>query len=141
MSEHAYKPGTLPALTPYLTVQNAEDAISFYKEAFGFEAADDPMKSENGQVVHAHMKLGDAHIMLGPEGAFDKPNKSPKSLNILPPSGLYVYCSDVDAMYKRALGAGASSLMEPEDSFWGDRICKVTDRDGHEWMFATLIKE
>jgi uncharacterized glyoxalase superfamily protein PhnB len=50
-----------------------------------------------------------------------------------------LYCDDVDALYKQATSNGAQSKMEPNDAFWGDRVCQVIDPDGYLWMFAKSL--
>lgn len=132
-----FKPDNFPTLSPYLTVQDAGKSLDFYQKAFGFGEAN--TIEEDGKIVHAALRFKDSVIMFGPEGAYDSPYKAPASLGVLSSSNLYIYCDDVDALYKRAVDAGAKSIMEPQDSFWGDRICRVSDPDGHEFMFAKLL--
>jgi len=140
MSKRPYKPHDIPGLFPYLTVSNAEKAIDFYQGAFGFRLNSQPAKDEYGHIQHAEMKFGDdVVIMFSPEGAFGSLRKSPLSHGISPSLVLYIYCEDVDALYKKAVSYGAQSLIEPNDGFWGDRFCCLADPDGHEWMFATNI--
>ena len=133
-----YIPPNISQLTPYLFVRDADASLTFYEKAFGFKATSECMKDDQGKIQHAHMSFENVHIMFGPEGAWDMPNKSPKSAKVTAASSLYIYCKDVDAYYQRAIHAGAVSLMEPTDMFWGDRMCKITDPDGHEWNFATF---
>ncbi|MCP4923002.1 MAG: VOC family protein [bacterium] len=135
----SYQYPSLSQLTPYLTVKDADKSLEFYEKAFGFKAdSNDHMKDNNGKTLHAHMMFEDAHIMFGPEGAFDAPNKTPTTSNTIPGTGLYVYCADVDAMHKKAVSAGCTSLVEPMETQWGDRMCRVADPDGHQWSFATF---
>lgn len=136
----SYKPAHFPDLTPYLTVKNAEKAIEFYKQAFGFQEGHEPIKDENGVITHANMTRDNVVIiMFGPENAYGSVAKTPKTLGIAPSTTLYIYCQDTDSLYNQAIKNGAVSLMEPQDSFWGDRFCKLQDPDGHEWMFATHL--
>ncbi len=135
----SYQAPGITQLTPYLTVTNVDEAVRFYDEAFGFKLVEEgAMKDESGTTVHAHMAFEDAHIMCGLEGAFDSPNRAPTTTKTVPGMGLYIYCKDVDTHFKKATSVGAKPLMEPNDTFWGDRICKVADKDGHEWTFATF---
>jgi uncharacterized glyoxalase superfamily protein PhnB len=76
--------------------------------------------------------------MFCPEGAFGIPKKAPVTLGIIVPLSMYVCCEDTDALYQKAMATGAKSVMEPHDSFWGDRFCSVTDPDGYEWGFGTF---
>jgi uncharacterized glyoxalase superfamily protein PhnB len=142
MSNRRFKPQGIPTLFPYLTVRNAEKAIDFYKSAFGFELSSDPAKDEKGHIQHAEMKFGDdVVVMFAPEGAYGSPRKAPISLGVSPSLVIYIYCTDVDRLHKRAVEHGAKSTVEPNDGFWGDRFCCLVDPDGHEWMFATNIAD
>jgi uncharacterized glyoxalase superfamily protein PhnB len=60
---------------------------------------------------------------------------------VRPAIGLYLYCEDVDAVYKRALAAGAKSDRAPKDMFYGDRVCAVIDPDGYLWSFGTNVAD
>jgi uncharacterized glyoxalase superfamily protein PhnB len=133
----SFKPDFTPQLSVYLTVTDANKSIKFYEEAFGFKTLD-VAKDEQGNPQHVEMKKGDAFIMFCPEGAFGMPKKAPVTLGITVPLSMYVYCEDTDALYKKAIATSAKSIMEPHDSFWGDRFCSVADPDGYEWGFATF---
>jgi len=142
MSTRPYKPEGVPGLFPYLTVKDADESIQFYEKAFGFKLSSKPARDENGNTQHAEMKFGeDVCIMFAPEGAWGAFRRTPTALSILPPISIYIYCEDVDALYKKAMANGARSVMEPNDGFWGDRFCTLADPDGHEWMFATNITD
>ena len=136
----SFKPDHLPTLIPYLSVRNAQDAINFYQKAFGFELTSSS-KDESGEPAHAEMKRGDAVIMFAGEGKFGSAGQAPITLGVRPSTNIYVYCEDVDALYKQAIQAGAKSLMEPNDAFWGDRMCCVVDLDGYEWSFGTYLNK
>src|SRR4029079_8503323 len=92
-------------------------------------------------VQYATLKLMDSTIMIFPEGAFGFSTKAPVTLKESPPISLYVYVPNVDTFYEKATKEGAQTMMAPHDAFWGDRFCKVTDPDGHEWGFATYNEE
>lgn len=142
MSKRPYKPHGIPGLFPYLTVCNAEKAIDFYKEAFGFQLSAEPAKDEKGNIQHAEMNFkDDVIVMFAAEGAFGSPRKAPVSLGVSPSLVIYIYCEDVDALHKKAVEHGAKSTIAPNDGFWGDRFCCLVDPDGHEWMFATNIAD
>ena len=116
-------------VTPFLVVQDAARMIDFMKLAF---AAHETfrMKSPDGRVAHAEVKIGDSIIMLGeaPE------ERSLKSM-------LHLYVPDCDAVYKSALAAGATSLREPANQFYGDRSAGVTDFAGNQWWMATHMED
>jgi uncharacterized glyoxalase superfamily protein PhnB len=140
MPDRPAKPPHMPRLTPYLMVRDPQASLGFYQKAFGFEPRSDMViKGPDGKIMHAEMAFHDGVIMFGPEGACDPPIHSPATIGRPSPVGLYVYCEDVDALYQRATGAGAKSDMAPQDMFWGDRMCGVTDPDGHRWNFATNV--
>ena len=126
-------------ITPYLTVKGAAEAIEWYKKAFGAqEIARMPMP--DGRLMHAEIKIGDSFIMLGDEFPEMGGNKSPQTLGGTT-SGLHIYVSDCDALFKRAVEAGATPKMPPMDMFWGDRFGKLGDPFGHDWSVGTHIED
>lgn len=130
-----------PTMIPYLTVKNARKAIGFYEDAFGFKLLNVSEVDRSEEVSHVEMQYKDVLIMFAPEGVFGCTTKAPVTLGAEPPMNLYLYCDDVDTLYKNALKAGAVSLMEPNDAFWGDRVCQLKDPDGFMWMFAKTLKK
>jgi len=135
-----FKPDTIPQLSPYLTVSDGTKSIDFYRNAFGFEIEDE-VKDDAGKPMHVSMRKQDAYIMFSPEGAYGGAKKTPVNLGVTMPINMYVYCEDTDELYKQAVAYGATTIMEPQDSFWGDRFCAVSDIDGYEWCFATVLKQ
>ena len=130
------KPSDMPWVSPYLTVKDAGAARVFYEAAFGF-ATHYMHKGPDGLIAHVKMTWQDGVIMLGPEGAYGSLARSPATLGIASPVTLYLYCEDVDALFERAISAGATAHFPPADMFWGDRACGLIDPDGHAWNFAT----
>lgn len=133
-----YKPANTPSLIPYLTVQDAQQAIDFYCQVFHFKLMNTPAMDQ-GKIMHAELTLGDAWITLAPEQAWGFTKKSPKSSNVAPSLFLYVYVPDVDAHFMHAKQQGTEVISPPEDMFWGDRFCQLRDLDGYEWSFATHL--
>jgi PhnB protein len=121
-------------VTPALTVKNGAEAIEFYKRALG---AEEIMRipGPDGRLMHAEMKIGDSRFMLGEESP-EQGCRAPASVGAVSGS-LYVYVPDVDKSLRRAVEAGAKSLMPATDMFWGDRFGQVEDPSGHRWGFAT----
>jgi len=117
-------------VTPYLTVNRAGELIDFAKKAFGATEVM-RMASPDGVVRHAEIKIGDSIVMLG--AAMD--DASVRTCQ------LYLYLPDVDAVYKRAVQAGATSLREPVDMFYGDRCGGLRDTWGNDWWIATHIED
>jgi PhnB protein len=121
-------------LTPYFTVRNGAAALEFYKRAFG---AVEVMRFEmpGGGIAHAEIQIGDSRLMFGDENP-DFGNKSPQSLGGTP-GGLCLYVSDCDAVFAKALAAGATVMKPMADQFYGDRSGTVIDPFGHAWTIAT----
>ena len=140
----AGKPAPIPpgftAITPHLVCKDSAKAIEFYKKAFG-AAEESRLPAPDGKrVMHAMIRVGGAAIMLADEfpdmGEDCGGNKSPLALGGSPVT-IHLYVTDVDAVFKKAVDAGAKALMPPMDMFWGDRYAKVRDPAGHEWSIAT----
>lgn len=134
-----FKPKDVPQLSPYMTVKDADKSIEFYEKAFGFKVTE-AVKDDKGKTQHVSMKMDEVLIMFCPEGAYGTTKRSPKNLGVQMPINVYIYCHDVDKLYKQATDNGAESIVAPNDSFWGDRFCSVLDPDGYEWLFATMLK-
>ncbi len=118
-------------VTPYLVVPGVAKLIEFLKQAFGAELVEQPSTRPDGSVMHAQVKIGDSRIMMGePMGDFTAM-----------PAVLYLYVPNTDATYKKAIEAGAKSIMEPADQFYGDRNAGVEDASGNMWWIATHIED
>jgi PhnB protein len=132
-------PDGFHAVTPSLTLKNSLKALAFYKKAFGAEVGDVFPSPDGGHTMHATMKIGDSILMMGDESP-DIGCKSAESLGASPVN-LYLYVSNVDAVFKKAVDAGASVIMPVGDMFWGDRCGVVKDPFGYSWNIATHIGE
>jgi PhnB protein len=122
-------------IIPHLVVRGAAEAIDFYKKAFGaVEVA--RMPTPDGKIMHAHLKIGDSHLFLVDEMPFPGGGKSPQSLGGASVA-LHLNVEDADAVFNRAVAAGATAKMPPADMFWGDRYGQLADPFGHEWSVAT----
>ncbi|MGE5644426.1 MAG: VOC family protein [Acidobacteriota bacterium] len=121
-------------ITPMLVVRDGAKAIDFYKRALGATERF-RMSTPDGKVGHAELQIGDSMLMLSDEfpGAG---HRSPQSIGGTPVS-IFIYTEDVDALFKRAVDAGATADMPPADMFWGDRFGRFTDPFGHSWAVAT----
>jgi PhnB protein len=125
-------------ITPYLAVEDASAAIDFYQRALGAKERV-RMGGPGDSIMHAELEIGDSLIMLSdpfPQAS----TKPPKELGGTSVS-IFAYVEDVDSLYKQAVDAGASSLMEPDDMFWGDRFASVQDPFGHSWTIATHVED
>jgi PhnB protein len=126
------------SVTPYLALDDAAEAIEFYKEAFGAKERG-RMEAPGGKIGHAELEIGDSVVMLSdalPQFAA----KAPKELGGTSASVL-LYVEDVDKVVKQAVDAGATIEMEVADQFWGDRFGTVQDPFGHMWSIATHVED
>ena len=122
---------------PYLTVPDPDAALEFYGRAFGgIEAY--RLLGPDSAVMHAEMRIGSAHFMLGPEVA-------PLGIHGAAhfggsPIRVAIYVADVDAFIARAEQAGATVKRAPQDQFYGDRSATLIDPFGLTWLFMTRIE-
>ena len=122
-------------VTPYMVVRGADQAIAFYKKAFGAQEIM-CMRGPGGQgVMHAEIKIGDSPVMLADEFP-EMDARGPQALGGTP-VGLCIYVENVDALFDRAVTAGAKVLRPVVDQFYGDRSGTVADPFGHKWTIAT----
>jgi len=131
-------PEGYPRVMPYLIVDGATEAIDFYTGALGFTERM-RMPGPDGLIGHAELQLGDAVIMLADENP-EMGARSPRSVGGSPVT-IHTYVDDVDTVFARALAAGASSLREVEDQFYGDRSGQLEDPFGHRWNLATHVED
>ena len=119
-----------PAVSPYLIVEDAWEEVRFLKEVFG--ARELMMMGKEGEVIrHAEFGVCGVKVMVS---TVHPPWKTMQC-------STHVYVSDVDAVYAKAMGAGAESLYGPADMFYGDRSCGVKDKAGNVWWIATKKEE
>lgn len=123
------QPG-LRAVTPYLHPRRAAPFIEFLKRGLGAEEVA-RYASPDGVIHHAQIRIGDSAIEMGEAHGPYQPM----------PSMFYLYVPDADAMYARAMSAGATSVFAPADQPYGDRMGAVKDAFGNQWCFATRIKD
>jgi len=124
--------------TPYLAVDDAAEALEYYKKAFGAKERG-RMEAPDGKIGHAEIQIGDSLVMLSdpfPQAT----TRTPKELGGTTAS-VFLYVEDVDAFVQKAIDAGATVTMEVADQFWGDRFGTITDPFGHSWSVATHIED
>jgi uncharacterized glyoxalase superfamily protein PhnB len=127
-------PDGYQTLTPYLVCKNAGDAIAFYSKVLGASEMF-RMPGPDGRIMHAEMKVGSSILMLSDENP-ERGALSPQTIGGTPVS-IFIYTDDVDALFSRAVAAGATALAPPADMFWGDRFAQIADPYGHSWALAT----
>ena len=125
-------------MTPYLAIRNAAAAIEFYREVFD---ATEMMRlaDPSGRIGHAEIEIGGARIMLADEHP-EMNVRGPEAFGGSPVS-IHLYLADVDAVFARAVAAGAKPVRPPADQFYGDRAATLIDPFGHRWFLATRKEE
>jgi PhnB protein len=123
-------------ITPQLTLDNAAQAIEWYKKALGAQEVS-RSTGPDGKIMHAEVRIGDSPIMLNDAMMG---GKGPKTIGGSPAS-LWVYVEDCDALFNRAVTAGAQvaggAMGKMADQFWGDRCWTLVDPHGYTWTIAT----
>ena len=122
-------PGEYGSVTPYLVVNGASGLLDFAKQTFGaLELMS--MPGPGGTIGHAEMRIGDDIVMLADAGP-ENPARS---------AALVLYVNDCDSTYRKALDAGGTTEMEPEDQFYGDRRAGV-NAFGISWWIHTHVED
>lgn len=138
MSQVKAIPEGYHSIQPYLHIRGAAAAIDFYKQAFG---ATERMRmpQPDGRIGHAELEFGDSVVMLADEfpkrGIYGAAHYGGSAVSVM------FYVEDCDAVYRQALAAGARSLREPADQFYGDRSASVEDPFGFQWWLGTHVKD
>ena len=126
----SYVPKGLHSVNPYLHPRRAEPLIGFLKRAFGAQEVA-KYASPDGVVQHAVVKVGDAVLEMGEAHGKYEPMEAM----------FYLYVPNMEAVYRQALAAGATSFQEPTDQPYGDRNAGVQDAFGNKWYIATHVKD
>ena len=131
-------PAGMQRIIPALVYADAPAAIDFLCNAFGFEERF-RLPMPDGRVGHAELGYQDNVVML----ASEYPELGLESPRNLPTRHCQIKCyvDDVDAHYTQAKAAGATIVAEPEDQFYGERMYRAVDPEGHRWMFGTVVRE
>jgi PhnB protein len=131
-------PDGYTSVAPYLFVEDAKAAIEFYARAFG--ASEHGMiETPDGRVAHAEMEIGDTVVRLCDNlPIFDA--KSPTELGGTTVE-IFLFVEDVDGAVRRAEASGATVKAEPTNQFWGDRLARLMDPFGHQWLVASRVEE
>ena len=124
-------PDGYTAVTPYLVVESAGDLLDFLAQAFG-AVERTRLDMPGGGIGHAEAEIDGAVIMLSDAAPPDFPAASTK---------LHLYVADVDGAYARAVRAGADSVAEPADQFYGDRAARIIDPCGNHWTIASHVED
>ena len=117
------------SVNPYIVVDGAEGLIQFLVDVFGAKEIERELRSD-GRIEHGEVRIGDSIVMLS-EATERYPAR---------PCVQFVYMDDVDATHRAGLAAGASSILEPADQSWGDRVGGFHDRFDNRWWVATHLR-
>jgi len=116
-------------ITPYLVTTDAAALLNFLTAAFDARESE-RMLGPDGAIAHAEVRIGDSPLMIGQTRGDRQPVHGM----------LYLYVHDCDATYQRALSAGATSIVQPTNQFYGDRNAGVMDPFGNQWWVATRVE-
>lgn len=132
-------PDDYPRVVPYLHIDGASAALEFYTQVFGAAERMRMPGDTPGSIGHAEIQFGDSVIMLADEhpdmGVLGPTSVGGSSVTI------QLYVEDVDAVFARAIEAGATVVRAPEDQFYGDRSGQLEDPFGHRWNLATHVED
>ncbi len=130
-------PEGYPGITPMLSIRNAMKGIEFYTYVFG-AVQTFILKDKNGSVFHSELKIGKGVLMVAEED----PNFNKGPLTLGENSAFFwIYVENVDDVYGRAIKNGAISISEPENQFFGDRMCRINDPFGYIWLIASHVED
>jgi uncharacterized glyoxalase superfamily protein PhnB len=128
-------PEGMHTVTAHLVVNDGQRALEFYNRAFGAEERSRVLGPDGKGLMHAELKIGDSLVFLADEFPGSK-LRSPQNLGGTTVA-LNIYVADCDALFDRAVKAGAQVVMPLADQFWGDRYGQLADPFGHVWAIAT----
>ncbi len=131
-------PEDFHTITPQIAVKGVADAIAWYASALGAHELLRNLAPDGKSVMHAELLLGDSRFFVVDE--FPGSMTAPTTLGGTPVT-LHLYVPDVDALFDRAVAAGASVVMPVADQFWGERYGILTDPFGHRWSISSRLED
>jgi PhnB protein len=140
-AKRASNPAPVPpgfgTVTPYLSIAGGLAAIEFYKKAFG---ARELLRrvTPNGKLIHGRLRIGNSIVLLS-DVFPDSETAAPASIGTTTVT-LHIYTKNVDALWDRAVAAGAKVTMPLENQFWGERYGHLLDPFGHRWSLSMRVK-
>jgi PhnB protein len=130
------------AVTPYLVVRGAAEAIEFYKKALGATEMYRMPMPDGSRVMHAEIRISGAPVFLADEfPEMEKGTKAPSALGATTASFHLYVKKNIDTLFDRAVAAGMTVLMPLADAFWGDRFGKLQDPFGHQWSMGMPVRK
>jgi PhnB protein len=130
-------PEHLGTVTPRLVVSDGAAAIEFYRAAFGAEELGERFTDPEGKLVHAEVRIGDSVVMISEDAEdAEAPARSPQALGGVVTAIMATYWENVDAVWERAVKAGATVVYPLDDQFYGERGGRLRDPFGQQWMLS-----
>ncbi len=123
-------------ITPYIAVTDAAAAIEHYTDALDAELLIRIQMPGSDKIMHSCLQIGSSKLFLCDE---NEGMQAPK--NGQGGSSFYVYVDDIDSAHAKAVKAGMTETMAPDDMFWGDRMSSITDKFGHHWSLASKVRD
>jgi len=123
-------PEGVPSVQPYLHLRDSEKMIPFLQNAFGAVVLGHVPTSQEGHVLHATIRIGDNTLEIDEAHGEFQPM----------PCHLHLHVADADAMYARAMRAGATSMDAPSDKPYG-RSGAVKDAFGNTWYMTSPLRQ
>ena len=130
-------PPGYPSVIPYLAVSNGVAALDFYVKAFGAKLLAREL-TPDGKLVHGRLKIGNSIVMLS--DVFPGADVTAPATVGTTTVTLHLYSKNIDALWDRAVGAGAKITMPLENQYWGERYGHLLDPFGHHWSLSMRIR-
>ncbi len=126
-------------IIPYLQVTNTGEAIAWYERVFGAREVRSRLVAPDGKCMNAEIEIEGTRLMLADE----MPSIGSASPATLTGTSvvLDLHVANADAVFERALEAGAAEVYPLADQFYGDRAGRVRDPFGHHWIIATRVRD
>jgi PhnB protein len=129
-------PPGYPTIIPYLAVQGGVAALEFYKQAFGAKELA-RRTTPDGKLIHGRLRVGSSIFMIS--DVFPGAGvASPASVGTTTVT-LHLYSKNIDAVWDRAVAAGAKVTMPLENQYWGERYGRLLDPFGHHWSLSMRV--
>jgi PhnB protein len=131
-------PAGMHTITAHIVVSDAAAAADWYKDILGAEERN-RIALPGGKLMQVELRFGDSAVMLAdefPEAGVLSPLSVGGTATVL-----HLYTNDVDALWNRAVDAGAHVRQPLQDAFWGERYGQITDPFGHRWGLAQHLRE
>lgn len=131
-------PAGFHTITPHIVVRDAARAVEWYQEALGAKERS-RLPVPGGKLMQVELRFGDSTVMVAdefPEAGILSPQTVGGTSIVL-----HLFTEDVNALWTRAMDAGAKELHPLQDQFWGDRHGQFIDPFGHRWGLAQHVRD